>query len=129
MGRAVSACMKVGNPKEEHAKHLATLFPSSSQPTTSEDFFNPVDETFDLHQRGKRNKSRRPFKLWVVIGEKKFTSIPKSSQRKSLNKCGRVKKLQFRRSMSKLQVCYRFPRIKFRKTYIHEMCGTTNGSF
>lgn len=101
MSRALSACAKVGKPTEEHAKHLGTLYPSSSRPSTSKDTFNPVAEVLNLK---KSKGSRRPFKLWVVIGEKMFTSIPKSTQRKTLNKNGRVKKLEFRRSMSKFQV-------------------------
>ncbi len=40
----------------------------------------------------------------MVVGEKMFTSIPRATQRKSLNKNGRVKKLSFRRCMSKFQV-------------------------
>ena len=46
----------------------------------------------------------RPFKLWVVFGSKLFTTVPKASMRKELNKNGRVKKVEFRRSMSPLQI-------------------------
>ncbi|ORU95122.1 MAG: hypothetical protein A6F71_10740 [Cycloclasticus sp. symbiont of Poecilosclerida sp. M] len=46
----------------------------------------------------------RPFKLWVVVGEKPFINVPKATLRKLLNKNGRVKKVEFRRSMSPLQI-------------------------
>ena len=58
----------------------------------------------------------RPFKLWVVIGEEIFRSVVKSSLRKSLNKKGHIKKVEFRRSLSSLQVRKRitetFPDLK-----------------
>ena len=98
----MSVCAKVGKPSEEHAKHLGQLYPSSSSlPSTSKETFNPIK---DILKAGTGKRSRRPFKLWVVIGDKMFTSVPKSTQRKALNKNGRVKKLEFRRSMSPLQV-------------------------
>lgn len=40
----------------------------------------------------------------MVVGVKLFTTVPKAAQRKSLNKCGRVKKVEFRKSMSQLQI-------------------------
>lgn len=46
----------------------------------------------------------RPFKLWVVVGQTLFVSVPKSTLRRNLNKSGRVKKLEFRRSLTGLQV-------------------------
>lgn len=101
VGHAINACTKVSKPSEEHAKHLARLYPCSTSPSTSKDTFNPIDDAFPFNPK---KMSRRPFKLWVVIGDKMFTSIPKSTQRKSLNRNGRIKKLEFRRSMSPLQV-------------------------
>lgn len=105
ISRALSSCAKVGRPKEEHASHLANLFPSSSSSPKSSTF-NPIKEPVNFDMKLKKKASSRPraFKLWVVVGEKKFTSVPKASQRRALNKSGRVKKVEFRRSMSELQV-------------------------
>ena len=61
----------------------------------------------------------RPFKLWVVVGKTLFTSVPKSTLRRTLNKGGRIKKVEFRRSLSSLQVRNRivqaFPELKLHK--------------
>lgn len=75
------------------------------------DAFNPYT---------KRGSGRaRPFRLWVVVGESLFTSVPKATLRKALNKRGRVQKVEFRRSMTSLQVQNRimqaFPHLKLDK--------------
>lgn len=53
----------------------------------------------------------------MVVGKEMFTAVPKSNLRKVLNKQGRVKKVEFRRSFSPLQVRNRivqaFPQLKF----------------
>lgn len=89
-----------------------TFFPGSSS------YSGPSTSTLNLEQKLKKKGSgrMRPFKLWVVVGDKIFTSIPKSTLRKALNKSGRVKKVEFRRSMCGLQVQNRivqsFPDLK-----------------
>ena len=40
----------------------------------------------------------------MVVGETLFTAVPKATQRKLLNKNGQVQRVEFRRSMSDLQV-------------------------
>ncbi len=86
------------------------------KPSTST--FNPTKASVNLDQKLKKKGSARmrPFKLWVVVGKNMFTAIPKSTLRKTLNKSGRVKKVEFRRSMSGLQVRNRivqaFPGLK-----------------
>ena len=106
--------------KQKHAECLASLFPSSSSSVkaASSSSFNPIRDSVNLDQKLKKKGNTRikPFKLWVVVGDKMFTAVPKSSQRKALNKRGRIKKIEFRRSMSKLQVQNRivqtFPSLK-----------------
>lgn len=55
----------------------------------------------------------------MVVGNSLFTSVPKATLRKNLNKNGRVKKVEFRRSMSSFQVQNRimqaFPSLKLDK--------------
>ena len=85
---------------------LSSLFPSSSSTQSFKTTFNPTSESVNFDQKIKKKGSShvRAFKLWVVVGEKLFTAIPKATLRKTLNKSGRVKKVEFRRTMSSLQV-------------------------
>ena len=75
----------------------------------------PTNGTFNPTASCSSGRTR-PFKLWVVVGKSLFTSVPKATLRKALNKSGRVQKLEFRRSMSSLQVQNRimqaFPRLR-----------------
>ena len=117
MTQAMSLCAKISKPKEEHAKYLSSLFPSTSTPKQAASF-DPVKESLNTDQRKKKKGSRRSraFKLWIVVGEKIFTSIPKSTLRKKLNKAGRIKKLEFRRTMApshvKNVIVNAFPNLK-----------------
>ena len=78
-------------------------------------------EASNFGQKLKKKGSvrARPFKLWVVIGKELFTSVPKANLRRSLNRSGRIKKVEFRRSMSEMQVRNRivqaFPHLKLDK--------------
>ena len=133
---AISVCSGLVKPKEEHAKYLSTLFPgmfvqnekvqsnsayfllgssSSSQPSTSTATFNPT-KNYSGRKKGSR---MRPFKLWVVVGKELFSSVPKGSARRALNKNGRVKRVEFRRSLSERQVQNRimeaFPHLQMNK--------------
>lgn len=103
--QARSLCTKIGKPKQEHAKYLASLFPSTSTPKSS-GCFDPIKQSVntDQHLKKKGTRRSRAFKLWIVVGERMFTTIPKSSIRKKMNKEGRIKKLEFRRTMSSSQV-------------------------
>ena len=85
---------------------LSSLFPSSSSTQSFKTTFNPTSESVNFDQKIKKKGSSRvrAFKLWVVVGEKLFTAIPKATMRKTLNKSGRIKKVEFRRTMSSLQV-------------------------
>ena len=105
--QAMSLCTKIGKPKQEHAKYLASLFPSTSTPNPKSSVnFDPIKDSVNTDRRLKKKGARRSraFKLWVVVGEKMFTTIPKSSVRKKMNKEGRIKKLEFRRTMASSQV-------------------------
>ncbi len=87
---------------------LASLFNNtfhhsfSRTPSAKPSTFDPTNKpiNYDLKLKKKCFKWSRAFKLWVVVGKNKFTNVPKSHQRKELNKNGRVKKIEFRRSMS-----------------------------
>ena len=60
-----------------------------------------------LEQKRKKKKSNtatRPYKLWVVVLNKRQEKVPKAASRKKLKELGRIKKLEFRRSFSKQQV-------------------------
>ena len=89
---------------------------SSSQPSTSTDTFKPRGSTYSGRKKGGRV---RPFKLWVVVGKELFSSVPKGNARRVLNKNGRVKQVEFRRSLSERQVQNRimeaFPHLKMNK--------------
>ncbi len=127
---AHSLCTMLGKP-EGHARRLSSLFPSSSvgksssfssvslasssttlpsssavTPSAKPSTFDPTNKpiNYDLKLKKKCFKRSRAFKLWIVVGKNKFTNVPKSHQLKELNKNGRVKKIEFRRSMSGSQV-------------------------
>lgn len=54
-----------------------------------------------------------------MIGNELFTCVPKANLRRSLNRCGRIKKVEFRQSMSEMQVrnttVQAFPHLKLDK--------------
>ena len=57
----------------------------------------------------------RPFTLWVVVGKELFSSVPKRSARRALNKNGRVKRVEFHRSLSERQVQNRITDLQMNK--------------
>ncbi len=97
----------------------SSLKASSLNASTST--FNPTRKASNYDQKLKKKGGirTRPYKLWVVIGNELFTSIPKANLRRSLNKSGRVKKVEFRRSMSEMQVqtviVQAFPQLQLEK--------------
>lgn len=120
-------CSEIAKPEKDHALHLSALFQGLvSDHKVKIDAHEtmlipgsrktlPVNETFNPTQ-GTSGGRARPFKLWVVVGKRLFTSVPKATLRKTLNKSGRVQRVEFRRSLSGLQVQNRitqaFPQLK-----------------
>lgn len=109
--RALSGCSVLGKPSEKHSHTLAALFPSSSTSSSkqsrSSGVFDPLAKSSNEEEKRKKKRAvtlSRPFKLWVVVLEHYQEKVPKGGRRKKLNDAGRVKKLEFRRTLSKQQV-------------------------
>lgn len=98
----------MNKPSEADRQHLSKLFPSSSSTSAPKSAtFNPR-ATCTVNSQQKRKKKAitrdRARKLTVVLLPKISLIVPKSNARSKLKKDGRIKKLEFRRTMSFLQV-------------------------
>ena len=106
INRALSICSKVGKPTQQHAEQLSKLFPASSSNPSTSSAFNPTAQSMNFDQKLKKKGSIRikPFKLYIVVGDKVFTSVPKGGIRRKLNQNNLIAKIEFRRTMSSEKV-------------------------
>ena len=100
------ACKTLARPTESEKKTLASLFPASSyagkrlsQP------FNPSSECcVNSAKKKKKSAIGRSTSVQVVVMPGFTPNLPRGKSRATLVKGGRQKTLQFRRSMTPLQV-------------------------
>lgn len=103
----MSLCSKLGKPTQSQAQVLGNLFTAPSKPGCQSLTFDPSAKCVASEQQRKKKKPTticQPYKLWVVVLTSPQDKVPKGSSRKKLNEAGRVKKLEFRRSLSKQHV-------------------------
>ena len=121
--KGTSLCDRVCKPSEGHRSVMAKLFPSTTphtaKPSTS---FDPTAPSVTLLQKLKKKSTQtreKPYKCWVLILNEPPCKVPSASGRRKLKQQGREKKVEFHRSMSKLQVknaiIRSFPALKLEK--------------
>ena len=105
--RAIKALQKVKRPSASTVQKLAKLYPSSRAPVKRlTDTFDPLQECVALPaKRAKKSVRVKPVTLEVIVlPPSESLVLPRGKQRHQLATSGRVKNLQFKRTMSALQV-------------------------
>ncbi len=104
--QASGICAKARQPTKPHAKILRQLFPSSSskRPKLSSAFDPTKPCVASKQQQQKKSVRCKVSKITLILIEDKRRIVPKGKYRKGLEDNGRIKKTEFRRDMTSLQV-------------------------
>lgn len=99
---------KLAKPNEAEAKALSTMFPSSTPgPKKRPRSFDPTSECCVSSAQKKKKAAisqGRPTNIQVVLLQRFTPNLPRGKHRSLLKNKGRILTLQFRRSMSVLDV-------------------------
>ena len=104
----LDVCKKVVKPSGTDTKVLRQLFPSSSSYVKKRPFskvFNPASECVAMPQQKKKKAFRmKPSKVQLIMVNNPDQGIPRGKSRRELVAEERIKKIDFRRNMSSLEV-------------------------
>jgi hypothetical protein len=100
---SLTVCKKVSKPSGSDTKVLSQLFPSVKKRSFSK-VFDPAKECVAMPQQKKKAFRAKPSNVQVLMLDNPDDGIPRGKYRKEMAANERIKKLEFRRSMSSLDV-------------------------